>query len=144
MAQKPDPQEPRIIKDMQLHFETFGKGTIDIGGNTIDIDLDDQEKPEKRVKEIILQTFIYDHGGERVTHVYVKNSGSRRFDYKGRTKDLLRELFVNSSGFMRPKEMVVQDYMNKKNDGKITYGEKFFSSLQKYCERRNLSYRAST
>jgi hypothetical protein len=44
---------------------------------------------------------------------------------------------------MRPTVMVVQDYMDKKKDREITYGETFFNSLKKYCERHNLSYRAS-
>jgi hypothetical protein len=142
MLPEPRQNEPRIIKDIQMHFGTFGKGTMSIDGNAIDIDPNDQENPEKRVKEIILQTFVYDHGGEEITHVYVKNSGSKRFDYRGKTKDLLRELFVNSSGFMRPTQMVVQDYLDKKNDRKMTYGEKFFGSLKKYCEGHGISYNA--
>jgi hypothetical protein len=140
MYKKPDQQETRIIKDVQLYFEPFGKGTINIGGKTKYIDPTDKENPEVRIREIILQTFISDHGGEGITHVFVKNSGSERYDFKGAINHIMRELFVNSSGFLRPKKMVVQDYLNKKGDRNIVYGEKFFSSLQKYRESHGLPY----
>ncbi len=142
MAMESNQNGSRIIKDIQLRFETFGKGTVDLGGQSVIIDPADMKNSKRRVKEIIMQTFISEGSGKRLTHVYVKNNGSERFEYHGAIKDLLRELFVKSSGFMRPKELVVQDYLDKEKDRKIAYGEKFFKSLQKYCERHNISYSA--